>query len=108
MDRFVLYGFSPERVWWGVAGFLIVGVVVFRRREFMELQNPDRISLAYNPVWYSLDLFLPFIDLQTANAWTPRGVGRPGWLRRHYMRLHTVFGWVPIPVGLLALTGIFN
>ena len=71
----------------------------------MELQKLEAASQNYNPLWYSLDLFLPFIDLQVANVWLPK---QRRHFARHYMRVQTILGWILIPIGLAALTGIIK
>ncbi len=71
----------------------------------MEPQQPEDASRSYNALWYSLDLFLPLIDLQAASAWQPKQDRR---FARNYMRVHRIFGWILIPVGLAAFTGIIK
>ena len=78
---------------------------MFRRARDVQLQDSIDEGKRYNPLWYSLDLFLPFIDLQAAGVWMPR---QDSWLRRHYARVHTILGWVLIPIGLAAITGIIK
>jgi hypothetical protein len=105
LDLFVLYGLSPARVFLWSALFVVIGCLVFRRQEDMEPQRGEVASGDYNAFWYSLDLFLPYIDLRTASAWAPKPERR---FARHYMRVHTLLGWLVIPIGLLALTGIIK
>jgi hypothetical protein len=102
---FVHYGRSPERAFgWGVL-IVLIGCIVFRKREGMELQSPSDSPPRYHPLWYSFDLFLPFVNLQSAGVWMPRQDRK---FARHYMRVHTLLGWLLIPVGLAALTGIIK
>ena len=84
---------------------VFIGVLMFRRARDVQLQDSIDEGKRYNPLWYSLDLFLPFIDLQAAGVWMPR---QDSWLRRHYARVHTILGWVLIPIGLAAITGIIK
>ncbi|MFQ5656978.1 MAG: hypothetical protein ACE5G5_05510, partial [Candidatus Methylomirabilales bacterium] len=105
LDILVRHGRSPSRAFgWG-ALFVIIGCLVFRRKEDMELENDEAGSFHYNAFWYSLDLFLPFIDLKAASVWIPKQDRR---FARHYMRVHTILGWILIPIGLAALTGIIK
>jgi hypothetical protein len=99
---FVGNGYYPVRaVWWAL---LIVGIGGLGFRPgFMAPKDPAAPGLPYNPWLYSLDLFIPGISLDIAERWHPR----PGleWLRA-WMYAERVLGWIIVPVGLLALTGL--
>jgi len=71
----------------------------------MELQKPEDSRRVYNPFWYSLSLFVPFVDLQSHTVWKPKDDCS---FLRHYMRVHTLLGWILIPIVLAALTGIIK
>lgn len=58
----------------------------------------------YNAFWYSLDLFAPVIDLEAATAWRPNKLEHR--FLYHYSRLHRILGWVLVPIGAAAVTGI--
>ena len=102
-DTMVLFGLSAQRVFIWALIPLALGTVLFRTK-YMVPDRPENIR-KYNPFWYSLDLFLPFIDLQAAKYWSPSS---SYGLQRHYMLIHTFVGWILIPIGLLALTGVFR
>ena len=87
---------------WGL-GIILFGSLVFRHR-YMEAQDPSKPVRLYNPFWYSLDLFAPVIDLQTASAWKPTRHG-PAFLH-HDSRLHRILGWILVPIGAAAVTGL--
>jgi hypothetical protein len=103
---YVLVGYG-RRPWlafvWG-AVFVTIGCFVFRRRE-MEPQKPEYATRQYSAFWYSLDQFLPFVDLQSAGVWQPRQNSR--WAR-HYVPVHTLLGWILIPIGLAAVSGLIK
>ena len=72
----------------------------------MDLQDPTKdTSYRYSAFWYSLDLFLPFIDLQAESMWIPKKDYR---LVLYYMRAHTLLGWILLPIGLAAFAGIIK
>ena len=107
VDTMVLFGLSPQRAFIWALLPLALGTVLFRKRymEYMVPDRPEDTRFKYNSFWYSLDLFLPFIDLQAAKYWAPS----PSYgLQRRYMLIHTFAGWILIPIGLLALTGVFR
>jgi len=103
---YVLVGYG-RRPWlafiWG-ALFVGIGCMVFRRRE-MEPQKAEYAARRYSAFWYSLDQFLPFVDLQAAGVWQPRPESR--WARR-YVPFHTLLGWILIPIGLAAISGLIK
>jgi hypothetical protein len=81
-----------------------------KRRNLIAPTSGRRISLQrffnkdyYNPFWYSLDLFLPFVDLKMADKWMPKPERR---FARHYMRFQAIAGWILIPIAILSITGI--
>ena len=93
---------------WSVIPVLFGWMVVFRDgkdEKKMVVQEEGYEGRAYYPFWYSLDLFLPFIDLQSAKVWIPRS---DCWFRLWYMRIHTLAGWMLVPIGLAALTGLIK
>ena len=127
LDYLVLFGLSPHRAFGIGAIFVLLGAgVYFDRKKNMEPRNhtpstggdetppePESgqaSSFALEGLWalgYSLDLFLPVIDLQFVSRWRPSGDARFGTARLVYMRIHILVGWILIPIGLLAVTGVF-
>ncbi len=103
---YLLVGYG-RRPWlafvWG-ALFVGIGCLIFRPRE-MEPQKPEYAARRYSAFWYSLDQFLPFVDLQAAGVWQPRPESR--WARR-YVPVHTLLGWILIPIGLAAVSGLIK
>lgn len=105
LDWLVGYGRRPWLAFvWGMV-FIAIGWLVFRRRKDMEAQKPEYENRPYSAFWYSLDLFLPFVDLQAAGFWAPR---RDRRLARTYVAIHTLLGWILIPIGLAAVSGLIR
>jgi uncharacterized protein YjbI with pentapeptide repeats len=67
-------------------------------------QHAQYTLSGYNAFWYSLDLFAPVIDLEAASAFRPKKKDHP--VLYHYSRLHRILGWVLVPVGAAAVTGL--
>lgn len=106
LDFFVLYGLSPQRTLYWSLGIVLIGIALFWRAAWMKGKDKE---LGYNPIWYSVDLFMPVVNLQMADAWRPNDEStRMAAFRRFWMRIQTLTGWILIPIGLLALTGIFD
>lgn len=108
--RYVTTGYGQylvlALVWSGI--FIIVGYFFFRKEKWMETRNKDddaRFKNKYHPLWYSIALFLPVVSLQDKEIWVPRLNRR---ITRFYMRVHIILGYLLIPVGLAAWTGIIK
>jgi hypothetical protein len=105
LDGLVRYGRAPG---WALVYSLAVvglGVLVFWKRENMEPQKTEDADKPYSPFWYSVDLLTPFIDLQSANVWMPNKTWRAG---TEYARVHRVAGWILVPIGIAAISGLIK
>ena len=102
------YGkFLVRALYWGLL-FIFVGCVFFWKESGMETQDARdaaKYQGRYHPIWYSLATFLPIVHLPDASIWTPRQDRK---LARFYLRLHIIFGYLLIPIGLAAWTGIIK
>jgi hypothetical protein len=111
---FVGNGYHPE---WAVIWSIVIvafGALLFQKRRMItrednaEEQKGDTDEhyvkkYRYSPIWYSFDLFVPAINLETAELWTP---ARDQRFLLFWMRIQRILGWIIIPIGLVALTGI--
>jgi len=105
LDCSVRFGRSPGLAfrWSGLV--ILIGCAVFWSSQNMEPQKAEDAARHYCAFWYSLDLFVPFIDLKAASVWIPK----PDCLfAQIWMRLQIIFGWILIPTGLAAWTGIIK
>jgi len=73
--------------------------------ENKKVSGEIKTDFKYDPLWYSIALFLPIVDLEDAKIWTPNPKCK--W-RRHYMRVHIILGYLLIPIGLAAWTGLIK
>jgi hypothetical protein len=83
---------------------IVVGCIVFPEGK-MELQKKDEKKREYSRFWYSVDLYLPVVNIQSSSFWMPKPEHKVLW---HYMHLHALLGWILIPIGLAAVTGIIK
>ncbi len=104
LDWLVGYGRRPWQAGIPCALFVTLGCVLFSPSK-MEPQKPENAPRIYNRFWYSLDLFLPFVDLKADEVWKPKTDQR---FLRHYVRAHVLLGWILIPVLLAAVTGLIK
>jgi hypothetical protein len=84
------------------AGVVAIGSVLFWRSSDMQLRDEKFTGRKYNPIWFSLDVFAPVIDLEEASVWCPRPDRPWKWF---YLRVHRILGWILVPIGIVAITG---
>jgi len=108
--NYVMYwsiGYGRHAIWafgWGL-GFVLFGAWVAFRRNEMEPNDKEAPAPEYTPLWYSLDVFLPLTRLEAADRWKPKQGRKLAWF---YLRIHHLLGWVLVPLGLAALSGIIK
>ena len=104
LDWLVGYGRRPWQAGIPCAALIALGCVLFSPKK-MEPQKPDDTPRVYSRFWYSLGLFLPFVDLQADKVWKPKANQT---FLRNYMRVHIILGWILVPLVLAALTGLIK
>lgn len=111
LDKFVGYGRRPWQAGIPCLAFVALGCALFDPKK-MELQQKNEVQTpedkgpqGYSRFWYSLGLFLPFVDLQANKVWKPK-LSEKGL--NHYMRAHILLGWILIPFLLAALSGLIK
>jgi hypothetical protein len=89
--------------------FLILGTLVFylptealNGVNASANANPSEEGLLFRTL-YSLDLFLPIVNLRVDEQWVPNGP-----LLQAYATIHTIVGWLIVPLLLAALAGIIR
>jgi hypothetical protein len=100
-------GYGRE-VWLALVWSAVVvafGSVLFWRSSDMELRDEKFVGRKYNPIWFSLDLFAPIIDLEEASVWCPKPDRIGKWF---YFRIHRILGWILVPIGIVAITGVLQ
>lgn len=64
-------------------------------------ESPPRWRKPLAPIGYSLDLFIPVLNLRFEDRWEPAGQWRGG-----YALVHTMAGWILVPLLVGALAGL--
>ncbi len=132
------FGYVPLRALWWIAGFVGLGAVLFgwgyrmriitpteesAYREFVETGEAPPHYPVFNPIVYSLENFLPVVELHQDKYWRPnprhRVSGRatrtgekrdpsavPSRLLRWYLWLHILAGWTITPLLFAGLSGL--
>jgi hypothetical protein len=129
------YGYAPSRaVYWGI-GMILLGWLLFGAAYQKSLFSPiadgiyrDQNYLTtgrtlpngyqtFNALVYSLDSFLPIIDLHQESKWLPNPtqncivLGREvagGWLIRLYLWIHIIAGWALTSLAVVGFTGVIR
>jgi hypothetical protein len=134
------YGYRPLRALWWITGFVLVGAILFAwgyRAGVMAPSEPDAYEAFarsgrppvhyphFNAFVYSLENFLPVVDLHMGNHWRPnvreRVVMDPksgewmtenaslsGRLLRGYLWFHILAGWTLTPLMFAGLSGLIR
>lgn len=132
------FGYQPLRALWWIAGFVGIGTILFgwgyrmriitpteegSYREFVASGEAPPHYPVFNPLVYSLENFLPVVELHQDKYWRPnprhsvRGrakrSGEPGdpssnpsRLLRCYLWLHILAGWTITPLLFAGLSGL--
>lgn len=59
--------------------------------------------VTFQPLAYSMDVFIPILDLQQETSWMPK----TGWFRA-YMWFHIVMGWVLTTIAVAGFSGLIK
>ena len=135
LDGMVGYGYRPFRALTWALVFIAFGSVVFDeaydagsmvpnspvllKSEWKEAtrSNPADPYAAFaakvpdcqpfQPLAYSVDSFVPLVDLHQETAWIPQVEGKGGWpWARVYLWCHIAIGWIVTAVFAASVTGM--
>jgi hypothetical protein len=132
------YGYRPLRALWWILGFVLLGNLLFRwgyaaglitpteegaYLVFIGSGVPPRHYPAFSSFVYSLENFLPVVDLHQGTYWRPnpyhhpnkhgRGIASSGnnlspHLLRCYLWIHILAGWTITPLLFAGLAGLLR
>jgi hypothetical protein len=122
------YGFRPLRALWWILGFVLVGTALFGAGYRMRIITPTEADAygkfaetgsapghypRFNAFVYSLENFLPVVDLHQGEYWRPnpglRDSGTiPASLLHWYLWLHILAGWTLTPLLFAGLSGLIR
>jgi hypothetical protein len=115
------FGYRPMRPLWIALVIIALGAVCFEWGKRADMMTPVKkgeytyvdgqgnvqLSTAYPRLYsiiYSIDLFVPLVELQQVSYWMPTGTV---WLSC-YMWFHIVAGWVLSTLLVVSLTGLLR
>ena len=111
------YGHKPERAIAYVAGMLILGAwffgVGYKKNLMVATQDNSEQVAQFNQLIFSLDAFIPLVNLHQEPYWLPSpncgnpflGIKSGAWLR-FYLWFHIAAGWVLTTLLVVGLTGM--
>ena len=132
------YGYRPLRALWWILGFVLIGAILFRwgyraglitpteesaYHAFIENGAPPRHYPPFSSFVYSLENFLPVVDLHQGTYWRPNPHHHPSnrwrevkWasntlsarLLRCYLWIHILAGWTITPLLFAGLAGLLH
>jgi hypothetical protein len=132
------FGYRPLRALWWIGGFVGLGTILFgwgyhariitpteegAYGQFVQTGEPPPHYPVFNPLIYSLENFLPVVDLYQDKYWRPNprhavrgkiihGGERldassiPSRMLRWYLWLHILAGWTITPLLFAGLSGL--
>jgi hypothetical protein len=116
-DATIGYGYYPWRVLFFILPLLLMGALIFgwgfaHGLMVPTIDNPQfalftaqaqapSAHLAWDAFAYSLDVFLPIVDLHQESAWAPDAA----WVQ-YYQYFHILMGWVLTTLGVAGFTGL--
>ncbi|MBL4697662.1 MAG: hypothetical protein JKX70_02395 [Phycisphaerales bacterium] len=125
------HGYSRGRPLYWVAGFIVVGALVFSDfdpHDFVHANDPNPGGMqqtqglaiknaqdtdpkesgwlsdypAFRPIAYSADAFLPLVNLHQETYWTPKD----SWVKSVYLPVHILMGWIVTTLAAVSVTGL--
>lgn len=102
-------------------------ISIAKRAGVMRLTWPETTpppsgdpTAGLNPLLYSLDVFLPFVNLHQEHYWWPdatvtgecallgRDITIRGWALRYYLWLQIIAGWLLSAIFVAGVTGLIR
>lgn len=96
------YGYKPSRALLWVAACIILGCILFKTGYSKNsLQSVTNDPPKFNSLVYSIDTFVPLVDLYQAKYWLPKSR-----VLRLYHWVHIAAGWILTTLLVIGLTGL--
>jgi hypothetical protein len=105
LGKSIRHGYEPWRVTGFMAVMILIGWGVFSEDRMVCMADP---APTYNAFIYSLEVFVPLVDLHQERYFLPSGAGANGAWIRGFFWLHIIAGWVSSTLLVAALTGLIR
>jgi hypothetical protein len=104
----IAYGYESWRVMVFMVVMIMIGWGVFWGADAngAMIDIKSNVPNPFNAFVYSLEVFVPLVDLHQESYWLPDANAAYGWLLRLYFWVHIAFGWISSTLLVAALTGL--
>jgi sRNA-binding regulator protein Hfq len=104
------YGYDPLNALKYIVVIIVLGFAVFwgGHKAGVIVQVEEKPYHKFTAWVYSLDMFVPVLDLRMAKYWIPDANKRWGAVVRWYMWLHISAGWILTTLLIVGLTGLIK
>jgi hypothetical protein len=104
------HGYQTWRVLLIIFAFWLIGSGLFYWADGLGVMQPTKEHFfpSFNAMVYSLDAFVPFINLHQEDFWLPDASRPYGWWFQLYFWIHILAGWVFSTLAALSLTGLIR
>lgn len=109
-DFTVRYGFKPWRALFPALAVVLYGWFVFFQAGDSGVMRSIRTDdfVAFQSFVYSLDAFVPFVDLHQESHWLPDISVEDGSAVRVYLWVHILLGWALSGLTVIAFSGFMR
>lgn len=105
----IAHGYKPWRAVLWALPVIGIGWLLFGYANMHDAMVPlSETPRTFHPLAYSLDVFLPIIDMHQEDSWLPRNGGPEGWWLWIYLWAHIGFGWLLTSLFVAGLSGIIK
>lgn len=114
LDKTIGYGYQIGKALGIVAVIIALGVLIFgfsNCYNIIQLTSKgttDKALFEFSPLFYSIDLFVPFLDLRQENYWIVNSNVKWGWWVQLYSYIHIILGWIFSSLLVAGFTGLIR
>lgn len=105
LGKSIRYGYEPWRVIGFMAVMILIGSGLFSRDHMIRTTD---FEPTFNAFVYSLDVFVPLVDLHQERYYHPSAASAGGAWILGFFWVHIIAGWVSSTLLVAALTGLIR